>query len=258
MKAIAALWPILAGLALGQPALAPPQIGFAQDSSGAVRHVLGVVGNFSLGDSIGGEVVSSAFSGSVGLAKTDSAIFIFDQNGLVTYHSEAPAGPALIALADNGESALIYMVGDGSLVHWSGQALARVPLDPNALGGEVLSIALPSPAYASLLVSRGAAIWFVRVSLASGSIETERAIPGLASPALLLNDGSIVFSDSGRVTLQRADSTQVHFDVRLSNSGSLRQMGAGWIQTRNSGGHQFAIRTQKGREQLYQLPEGRP
>jgi hypothetical protein len=258
MKAGALLIPVLAGLSWGQPALDGPLIGFVQDKSDGVRFVFGIAGNFSLGDTIGKETVSSGFSGSLGLLKTDRTVSIFDQDGRVSARLDAPAGPALFAFADSGENALIYLVSEGALLDWSGGKLTHVPIDQATIEGEVVSLAQPSPGYASMLVRRLDGIWFLRVSLTSGAVGPQRRIPAACLPALLLNDGALIFSDSSGITLRRADATEIHFDLRLSGRGQMRQMGAGWVQIENPGGGQFAMLLTKGRERIYQLPEARP
>ena len=73
MTKIAALLLASAG-AWAQPAIAPPSLGFVEDSARSLRPAYGLAGNFILGPSVAGKIVSEAFSGSIGLLKTDSSL----------------------------------------------------------------------------------------------------------------------------------------------------------------------------------------
>ena len=72
---------LLSAGAWAQPAIAPPQLGFIEDSARALRPAYGLAGNFILGPAVAGNIVSAAFSGSIGLLKTDSSLAAFDSHG---------------------------------------------------------------------------------------------------------------------------------------------------------------------------------
>ena len=256
MKASIVLLPLLANLLCGQTALAPPQVGFLENA-GAVRFLFGIAGNFRLGDAVSKDVVSSAFSGSLGIVKTDQAISFFNHDGRMSYTAPAPPGPALFAFADRSESALIYLTEDGTLLHWSGKSAEAVPLE-DTIAGEVLSIAQPSESQATLLVRRDDRFWLLRASLRTGRILTEHVVPGLTLAVLLLNDGGIVFAGSKGVTIRRSDGAETRFNLRLPSGVRLRRMGGGWFQLGNLRGSAFALRLEPGLEQLWQLPEPQP
>jgi len=65
---------ILVASAAAQPAIRPPQMGFAGQADGTLRPVYGVAGNFILGPSVKAKVISQAFSGSLGLLKTAATL----------------------------------------------------------------------------------------------------------------------------------------------------------------------------------------
>ena len=258
MKTAVALVLLFAGLSRGQTALSRPEIGFVQDHANALRPASGVPGSFRLGDSIRTGVISSAFSGSLGIAKSNAAIYLFDQAGRIIHKALAPAGAALFGVADDGESALAYLIRERAFLHWTGHDLAPVHWDPDATEGEVLSIAQPSADRASMLVARGDRVWLLNVSLSSGVVESQRRLSGVNSRVLLLNDGGLVYAGAGGVTLERANGSEMRFEAQLSPTVQLRRMGAGWVQISDSSGRQFALWLQRNRERLYQLPEAHP
>jgi len=254
MKAILVLC-TAAACAWAQPSITPPQIGFAQDKTHLLRSVLGVAGNFQLGDPAGTEVISASFSGTLGFQKTDSALLVFDATGNVIFSADAPAGPALFAFTEKANVGLAYLLSSQALFEWSGIDLLTLPFDTDALSGKVLSIGQPSSAYAALLVQRDDGLWMLRVCLSSGAIEAARALPGMAAPAFLLSDGGILYSDADGIAVQHADGTEAHLKSRLARDKHVQQMGAGWLEARDDNGRRIAIRVQPGREQVYLLPE---
>ena len=258
MKHAAILLVLVSGWINGQPAITAPQIGFAQDARSGLRRVSGVAGSFQLSDPILTRVVSSAFSGSLGMAKTGTALSVFDAGGQILFRIPAKPGAALFAFRDDGESALAYLADEQALLRWSRGALTSVALDLRAADGEVRSIAQPSADQASILLDRGGSLWVLSVSLASGAIEFKRAVRATGSVALLLNNGDLLFGDREGLTLDRANGIQIRFDARLSGHVALRRMGASWVEISDAGGRDFALRLLPGRERLYQLPEARP
>jgi len=258
MKRAAVIFTLLSRSIWSQPAISTPQIGFVQDSANALRRLSGVPGGFWLGDAIRAGVTSSAFSGTLGMAKTKGALYVFDAGGRILFKAQAKPGAALIALADSGDSALAYLASDGVLLRWTGGKLMNVPLDAPAIGGEVISIAQPSGTLASMLVERDSRVWLLTLSLESGSIDSQRLLPGVAAQVLLLNNGDLVSANGKGITLARANGVDIHFDAALSTSVAIRRSGAGWVQVSDSSGRQFALSLQAGHERLYQLPEERP
>ena len=244
MKRILASFLLSVSIAFTQPAITSPQIGFVLDSTHAVRPVLGVAGNFSLGDPIRGNVVSSVFLGSFGIVKTESTLAVFDVSGQILFEQDAPAGPALFG------SQLVYLTQAKALLRWTGVFLEPLPL---VLDGEVLSIAQPDSGHVLAAVRRDDGLWLFVLSLASGGLESQSALPAGDGPVLFLADGGFVFSDADRLRIRRPDATEVQFEAPQIQS--LQQIGNGWIQATASDGRQFALDARPGREQLYQLPE---
>jgi hypothetical protein len=238
--------------------LTPPQAGFMQDAANSFRPVYGIAGNFLPGDPVAGGVVSAAYSGSYGLIKTSSAVIVTDRTGSIVASNSEPDGPALFAFTRSGEPALAYMPVANTLLAWDGAAFNPVPFDPTILSASaVLSIAAPNSGHAAMIVQREDGLWDVRVQLATGDIDAQTAITGVAAPVLMLANGELVYSDVNGIVLRSSDRTELHINAQLPASFTLQQMGGGWIQLRDLGSsRQFAIRITRNREQYYQLPEG--
>jgi hypothetical protein len=257
MKALPVALAFLALSAWAQPAIAPPRVGFMQDATGSVRAVYGLAGNFLTGDPIAAGVISAAYSGSFGWAKTDSSVIVTDAQGQAIAASDAPAGPALFAFASDGKPALVYLFTSTTLLQWSGAALTPVPFDWAALAADaVLSIAEPDPDHAAMLVQRKDGVWDVRVLLATGEVDSQAALPNVTPPACMLASGDVVSSDDGGLVVHKADGSVVHIAARLPDSFSLQQMGDRWLQLRDlANTEEFAVRISKDREGFYALPE---
>jgi len=243
--------------AWGQTALTAPQAGLIRDRAHSLRPVYGIAGNFLLGDPVAGGVVSAAYSGSYGLIKTDSAVVVIDQAGSIAASIAAPEGPALFAFARIGDSALAYLSSADTLLVWDGRAFETVPFNPTILaGGAVVAIAAPDSEHAALIVQRDDGLWDVRMQLATGEIDAQTAIEGVAVPVLMLATGELIYSDGNRLVIRRRDGSERHVEAQLPTSFEFQQMDQGWVQLRDlTGGPHFAIRITQNREQSYQLPE---
>jgi hypothetical protein len=241
--------------AWAQPALAPPQLGFVRDSASALRPVYGVTGSFILGSPLAGKIVSEAFSGSIGLLKTDSSLAAFDSTGKQLASIAAAGGPALFAFSPGGSTALAYIPSSNSLIEWRGSVFA--PLLANyEEAGTVLAIAFPTPLEAALMVQRKDTIWGLNLPLGENQAISQHALIGVRAPLLALPTGDVVYSDSHGIVVRRTDATEVHIAARLPVSFSLQQMNQNWAQVMDlNSSAQFAIHTAPGREGFYRLPE---
>ncbi len=105
--------------AWAQSGIEVPAIGAMVDSSGALRPVEGVAGNFLLGPATLPGVISAACSRQLCLAKTDSKIV--SPSGEV----DAPAGPAVFGLS--GSDAVVFFPETRTFARWHDDTLD--PLD---------------------------------------------------------------------------------------------------------------------------------
>jgi hypothetical protein len=246
-----------AAVAWGQNSLAPPQVGFMQDTAGVLRSVYGIAGNFLTGDPVAAGVISAAFSGSFGMAKTGSAVLAIDRQGQIIASVEVVEGPALFAFSRAGAPALAYVPAAKALFDWNEGTFRSVPFDDSLLGaGVVLSIAAPDSEHVAMIVQRDAGLREIRILLATGEIDSQQAVLGVAAPVLMLASGELVYGDVSGIVVRKADGSERHIVAQLPESFALAQMGEDWIQLADlGGGRQLAIRIAKDREQAYQLPE---
>jgi hypothetical protein len=263
MKQIPAISLIALSLVASAAAqIRPPQLGFAGAADGTLRPVYGVAGNFILGPSIAGQegagkVISQAFSGSLGLLKTDSTLAAFDGQGKMLATTDAAAGPALFAFSVDGVTALAYVESSNTLIEWSRGNFATVPFHPETSATEmVVAIALPNALEASLIVQRNDGIWEVRLPFTHARVVSQRALVGVTAPVLALASGEFVSSEANGIVLRKPDGTEVHVAGQLPAQFSLQQMDSAWVQLSDlATARRFAIRVTSGREAFYQLPE---
>ncbi|MGD0131637.1 MAG: hypothetical protein ABSE57_06305 [Bryobacteraceae bacterium] len=238
-----------------QPAIAPPQLGFVRDSAWGLRRVYGVTGSFVLGSPLAGKIVSEAFSGSIGLLKTDSSLAAFDSTGKRLASINAAGGPALFAFSSGGSTALAYIPSSNSLIEWRGSVFALVPANYDE-PDTVLAIAFPTPLEAALMVQRKDTIWELDLPLGKNQAISQHALIGVRAPMLALPTGDLVYSDSHGIVVRRSDATEVHIAAPLPASFSLQQMNQNWVLLMDlNSSAQFAIHTAPGREGFYRLPE---
>ena len=240
--------------ATAQSGIRPPQLGFADSADGVLRPVYGVAGNFILGPGVAAKVLSQAFSGSLGLLKTDTTLTAFDGQGKVLATADAAAGPALFAFSLDGATALAYVASSNTLVEWRTGELVTMPFRPEP--DIVLAIALPNAFEASLIVQRDDGIWDVRFPLARVKLaSSQKALVGVTAPVLALASGDLVFSDANGIVLRKPDNSEVRIAAQLPAKFSLQQMDSEWVQLRDlDTARHFAIRVAPGREGFYQLP----
>jgi hypothetical protein len=240
----------------GQPAIAPPQIGFIQDSDHSLRPVYGIAGNFVLGDTAVANIEAASFSGSFGMLKDSSTLTVIDRQGQVVGSRDAPSGPALFAFSKTGAPALAYFTDTNILLQWSEGAFQQVPLDPQTLASsQVLAIAAVHRRQAAFIVQRADGLWDVRTLLSSGEVISQTALVGITGPVLMLATGDLIYSDANGIVVRKPDGSEKHIDAQLPPAFAFQQMGDGWIQIRDlASQQQYAVRLTDGKEQFYALP----
>lgn len=243
-----------------QSAIAPPQLGFVEDGARALRPAYGVAGSFVLGPAVAAGVADAAFSGSLGLLKTDSSLAAFDAQGKLLGSVTAPAGGALFAFSPDGTAALAYLTGSKRLMEWCGGQFVPVSLDPEPVG-TMLGIGLPSATDAVLIVERERGLWDLDIELNGAALNTagaasEIALPGIHAPVLPLAAGGLLYTRDGAIVIRRPDGSEVRLTGTLPARFSLQPMNRDWVELADLGSPaRFAIRTATGREGFYRLPE---
>jgi hypothetical protein len=256
MKAWIAVLSLLSASVWAQPAIVPPQLGFVADSAHVLRPVYGLAGNFILGPSIIEKVLTVAFSGSLGLLKTDSSLAAFDPQGTLLGSVDAPPGPALFSFSPNGATALAYLASSDTLIEWRGGEFVSLDLQLEIAPEAILAIVLPNSSEASLIVEKAGEILEVRLPLNHSRSHSQRALAGVTAPLLALPSGDLVYSDSNGIVLRRPNESEVHITAELPSRFSLQQMDRDWVQLTDLNSFaRFAIHTATGREAFFQLPE---
>jgi hypothetical protein len=245
---------ILSVGAAAQPSIQPPQMGFAGNADGSLRPVYGVAGNFILGSPLAGKVVSYAFSGSLGLLKTDATLVAFDQLGHFLGTTDAATGPALFAFSPDGAAALAYIASSNTLVEWNTGKFATIPYrtEPDL----VVAISMQNAFEPSLIIDRNGDLWEVQLPFNRAREFSQKALVGVTAPLLALASGGLVYSDAKGIVLRNPDGSEVRIGAKLPAKFSLQQMDSGWVQLNDlQSARRFAIRMTRGHEGFYQLPE---
>ena len=216
--------------ACAQSGIEVPSIGVVVDSSGSLRQVEGVAGNFLLGPAMVAGALSAACSERLCLAKTDSKILS------PTGETEAPTGPAIFGFGAN--EAVVYFPETQTFARWHADSLD--PLDWT-VDGEVLSIR-----GSEIAVRRDGSVWIVHTD---GAV-ADWIADDTAGPVLLLVEG-VLFATGDQMVLRRPDASEVRFD--LPSAERITAMGPHYAAIR-AGDATYALRTESGREELFLLP----
>ena len=250
--AITLLWSAISG---AQPGLAPPRLGCLLAETGSLRSMLGLPGNFILGEVVESEVRSAACSERFALVKLEDALELLDEQARLITRWSAPGGPALFALSAEGLPALVYFPQTSQWFRVAEKELRSVELEWPGRGVEVLAIAQRETDRLAAVVRKGDSLWFLKVSLDSRQVEEERELAGAAAPVLLRQDGALLLAAGGGLVVQTPDGAERRVPLPGPPAG-LEQMGGGWIHVKLSEGKgRLGLRLFDDREELYQLPE---
>ena len=204
-----------------------PQLGKMLDANGAVRTVYGIAASVTLGDAEMIGVLSSACSKTFCLAKTATSVVSSIGS------AAAPSGPALFAF--EGDRAWVWFLQSRQLAEWENGTLTTVD---SVIDGKVLSIRA-SAGSVEFAVRRASGDWIVRLD---GSVVD--SLPS-AGPVMLIG-GGVVYATRDEIVIR---------DLRIPLHGArgFSRMSEGYLQL-HAGGVDYALRLEKGRETLFQLP----
>ncbi len=120
----------VAGGLLAQSGITPPRVGYIRDEAGALRPVYGLAGSFVLGRPINKRpVISAAFSGRLGLAKTAAALYAFDREGQRLGRLAAADGPAQFVFSPDGSEAIVFLPDTSEWFRWRDGGFQPVPIE---------------------------------------------------------------------------------------------------------------------------------
>lgn len=237
---------LLAVAAAAQPPLAAPRIGCLRDEANRLRAVIGIAGNFLVGEPEQSGVLAAACSESAALVKTEDSLEWRDAAGGVA-RWPAPGGPALLAFSPRG-SALAYFPQTSEWLRIARPGSPRPVPGPPSHTGEVLAIAGPERPRA--IVLRDGRLWLVWLT-------EEIELPGLTPPVLLCPDGSLLSADAGGLVIRKPDGVERRVALPAP-AAALEAMGTRWVRVKLAGGGHLALALLADREELYRLPEAPP
>ncbi len=245
------IWLLAGGAACAQPAISPPVVGGFGDSSGCLHRVVGIPGNFVLGDAGVSNVLSADFSSLAGLVKTDTEILIFDASFGIASRLQAASGPALFAFDQSGAPALVFF--SGKLFQFAGSNLVAVDWR-----GDAVAIASSGPQSASVILRLDRRLVRQEISLPTGDVESETSLAGIDGPLLLFSGGNLVFTRDGAIVVR--DSNGVERSVSTGiGVASFETMGGEWVAVHEAfSSRVFALRIGPQNLEWYQLPEVTP
>jgi hypothetical protein len=209
-----------------------PQLGKILDANGAVHTVYGIASSVSLGDPEITEVLSSGCSKTICLAKLEASIVS------ETGSSAAPTGPALFAF--DGDAAFVWFPQARQLARWQNDVLTPVDVD---VSGEVLALRANAGAV-EFAVRRETGVWIVQ---SDGGLTA--SLPHSAAQVMLLAD-AVVYATRDEIVIREVR-------IPLHHVTWFSQISSGYLQVR-AGGTDYALRTDQGRETLFQLPAVHP
>ncbi len=211
-----------------QRGLAPPRIGFAEDGSGGIRALLGISGNFWFGEAVARGVRTAASSGHATIVKTRTELQVYDALGHLQGQPFRATGDAIFAFTAAGAPAFAWLPASGVLLRWNLTYFEPVRLSA-VPAGEVISLAVPSTGAAAFLVSRDGVLWRMDIAVPDGGVAFAAQVPGATAPALLLNDGTVVYAAAAAMIARAPGGVERRIAI-AGHPVSFSLFGQDWIR----------------------------
>jgi hypothetical protein len=227
---------MIATCAFAQSGLETPRLGMMLDRDGALRPVRGIAANVTLGDAVLRDAVSFGCGRERCLVKTAHAVVDGDQS------AEAPPGNAVF-----GDS-LVYFVETKQLARWRDGKLDPIAV---AMEEDVVSLRAAGEGAIDFAVRRDKGVANVRVRVSDGQAELLDLFPEAIGPVMLLRDG-VLLATREELVLRRGDGSERRFPIMGAERMFALSENLVQIVTPDGG---FAVRVERGREFLFQLPE---
>jgi hypothetical protein len=226
----------LALCAFGQ--IREPQAGWAVDSAGGLRPLLGVSGSYVWGEVVASPVESFAVSSTLALWKAGSVVRAADRTSGDQSSIEA-SGPTFLS-----GGGLVYFAESERLFVFRAGSFAA--LNAPVLQGRVL--ALGGDAREQVWLVRDAdRVW--RIRSREGEIVGSDEVQGVLDLAVVA-EGRITFAKSAVVVLREGDQERrVEFNADVSAMAQIDE-GSIWVR---AGAHSYVVRLRDG--QAFELPE---
>jgi hypothetical protein len=245
------LW-IMAGVAAcAQQAIAPPVVGAFRDSTGSLKRVIGVPGNFVLAGAGISNVLSAAFSSTAGLVKTDAEVLVLNLSAQIVNRFQVPAGPALFAFDQSGAPALAFF--SGKLFQFVGANLI-----PVGWRGQAIAIASTGSQSATVIARDHRGLLSLQISLPTGDITSQTPLSDIAAPALLFPTGNLLFTRDGAIAIRDPSGVERKISTAI-RVASFESMGGEWVTVHEAfSSRVFGLRIGPQNLDLYQMPEVTP
>jgi len=250
-RACWALLLLVPALPAAQSPIGYPRAGCFRDEAGLLRPVLGVAGNFVIGDAEGSGIAAAGCRGKLTLVKTEDAIELRDRESGRVLAWRAPEGAALFAFPENGAAPLVFFPETSQWLRAAEGAAARAlpPID-----GEPLAVSSSDGRHALMAVRREGGLFLLKILLDRGVVEEEAELAGVHAPVLLLGGGTALWGDRTDLVARAPDQRERRIALPAP-AQAMEHLGEDWVRiVLESGGH-MALRLSPGSEELYRLPE---
>jgi hypothetical protein len=269
--------------------LIPPRLGCFLDGTGRLQPVTGVAGNFLLpsaeqppGQS---QFLSVACFGAVTLIQTNDSIEW--RQGTTVRTWPAPAGAAALGYSRSGANAFACFAASGTCVQIDANGNLTEVAGWNEPSSQTLGIASQAPGQVSLLVRQEGAL--ALVSLAGGGVTARTELEGIGSPALLMPDGTLVYTEgsqpmrvlhNNRLSVPGLEPSHSRNQILIRNiwdspfceqasaggchtkqialpapATAIALLGRGWVSIALANGRRLALQPASSQPILYELPE---
>ena len=237
--------------ALLQAQVQTPQMGTVRCLDGSVHPVYGVPASFVLGKPAMQSIDAASFSSGGGIVSAKGQIQLFDPKGVLISEFEANDPAALVNIDGSANTAVAWLPGSQSIVHWDGTLFLRTNA-PEQIHGKVTSIRRDGD-NARLLVFDGDAVMDVTLSLASGDAISVLPVPGVQTAAFQ-QDSYVVFHDSDGLEVEGTDSVRRTVALQAADL-SIERMAAGWLHVMSPAARQhWALHITATSVDLFELP----
>ncbi len=238
------------GLLPAQGPLAPPSIGMLRGSDNGLRPLLGVRGNFLLGEPVAKGVESAAFSGDFGLIKTRDEVVLIARDDWTGRHPAS--GEAILGLDASGRRAAAWLPADGRLIVWANGRWIEARCE---LTGRVVAVA-PGAASVRIATEEATGVRVVSVHLSRRLTIEREFISGAQAPLWMGAEGSLIYSDGLELVLRGGRGVETRLSLPAPIAVIEPVTVNAWRLESEIPGTSYFLDAGGTSPRLYQLPGG--
>ena len=207
-----------------------PSIGIARLGDATVRTLYGLPANVVVDSHVLGEFDAASFSDHAGLLSKNGHILLVRPNfaAVGEYASNEPQ--PLLNVDGGTDSAIAWLPGTGSLLHWSSGAFVLTTVNGLDRSLTVTSVWVQTPNSAGLLLADTyGSVFEAAVDLNSGNLSSLRALPGMHGHAF--RQGSfLLYSDATGLQIAADNGAGVLRTIKLAASDlSFQHISNNWV-----------------------------